>query len=159
MFKMDSENSVAAFLHMAFRIISRVFQFVLSLTVIGLYASTVEEHNYKAAWVFAVVAGTLSALTSAAYFVPKVQSYKFWAWDLILWIFFTGVFGSMGKIYIHPTGSSSRRKSLMKDTKMRNAVWVDCVLMILWFSTGVFGILVWLHRRRQNKKDMGAAHV
>ena len=71
------------------RAIIRFFQFVLAITVAGLYG--VDLHAAQKAhvgadgkWVFAEVVAGLAAFTCIVYAIPFIKSYWFWAWDLIL---------------------------------------------------------------------------
>ena len=71
------------------RVVIRFFQFVLALTVAGLYG--VDLHAAHKAhvgadgkWVFAEIMAGLSAVTCIIYGIPFLKSYWFWAWDLIL---------------------------------------------------------------------------
>lgn len=71
------------------RIFLRFFQFVLALTVAGLYG--VDLHHADKVngytdgkWVYAEVVAGLSAFTVIVYGIPFIKSYWFFAWDWIL---------------------------------------------------------------------------
>jgi len=71
------------------RTILRFFQFVLALTVAGLYG--VDLHAAQKAhvgadgkWVFAEVVAGLSAVSCILYGIPFLKSYWLWAWDFCL---------------------------------------------------------------------------
>ena len=71
------------------RVLLRFLQFVLALTVAGLYG--VDLHKASKAhvgsdgkWVFAEVVAGLAAVTCIVYAVPFLKSYWFWAWDCVL---------------------------------------------------------------------------
>jgi hypothetical protein len=71
------------------RIILRFFQFVLALTVAGLYGIDLHHAHQKGAytdgkWVYAEVCAGLSAVTVLVYAIPFLKSYLFAAWDLCL---------------------------------------------------------------------------
>lgn len=71
------------------RLVVRFFQFVLALTVAGLYgvdlhAASKAHVGADGKWVFAEVMAALSAVTCIIYGIPFLKSYWFWAWDLIL---------------------------------------------------------------------------
>ena len=68
----------------------RSLQFVFGVAVIGLYAQNIDharkhdgDHVQKK-WTFAVVIGTLSAITTLVYVVPKLKSYWAFGWDWAL---------------------------------------------------------------------------
>ncbi len=67
----------------------RFFQFVLAITVCGLYgvdlnAAHKEDKYVDSKWAYAVAVGALSAVTALVYVVPKLKSYYAFGWDLIL---------------------------------------------------------------------------
>ncbi len=71
------------------RLILRFFQFVLAITVAGLYG--VDLHNAKNAgaytdgkWVYAEVVAGLSAVTVLIYGIPFFKSYWAFFWDWVL---------------------------------------------------------------------------
>jgi hypothetical protein len=71
------------------RVFLRFLQFVMAITVIGLYgqdlanASKVGKYA-DSKWVYAVVVASLSALTTLIYFIPLIKSWAFFAWDYVL---------------------------------------------------------------------------
>ncbi|CCF37660.1 hypothetical protein CH063_01736 [Colletotrichum higginsianum] len=91
--------------YLAFSVL-HFFQFVLAVTVCGLYA--VDLNNARShgdytdgKWVFAVVVGTLSAVTALLYFIPFVLRFAIvWVWDAILFILWIAVFGLFGSVCI-----------------------------------------------------------
>lgn len=149
----DGVSSTSGMVHLIFRMVARILQFVLSLTAIGLYASELKANDYSVRYEYAVVVGVLSAITSMVYLIPQVKSFLAFAWDFLLFIFWIGVFGSMGRYFINPKSKTSAH-----DQKQRHAVWVDAVLMILWFITFCAGGFVFFRHRRA-KSVSGAAHV
>jgi hypothetical protein len=71
------------------RLILRFFQFVLALTVAGLYGIDLHHAHQKGAytdgkWVFAEVVAGLSAFTVLVYGIPFLKSYWAFGWDWIL---------------------------------------------------------------------------
>lgn len=89
------------------RIVLRFLQFILAITVAGLYGVDL-AHAHKAGaytdgkWVFAEVVAGMAAVTvlvyAACFFVP---SEKFFAWDWVMFILWTALFG----MYIPPLPS------------------------------------------------------
>lgn len=70
----------------------------------------------------------------------------------ILW---TALFGIFGKIYIpdHPTPEQGGQR------RMKSAVWVDLINMLLWLVTCIYGIVIWMRRRNNTTLHTGRAHV
>ena len=88
-FKETASNSAGGFVPFVVHTILRFFQFVLALTVIGLYGTDLNEarkrHVYAdGKWVYAEVVGVLAALTALVYMVPFIKSYMVFGWDTIL---------------------------------------------------------------------------
>jgi len=138
----------------------RFFQFVLALTVCGLYAVDL-HHAHKAGvgadgkWVYAEVVGALAAFTALLYIIPFVLRVPFvWAWDVIMFILWIALFGLFGKMYIHenPEGDSGIKR-------MKNAVWVDLVNALLWFFSAAVMVAYWFGNRDKRSTFTGRAHV
>ncbi|KAK5999669.1 hypothetical protein QM012_005326 [Aureobasidium pullulans] len=135
----------------------RVLQFVLAITVAGLYGYDLDNarkaHVYAdSKWTYAVVVAALSAI-SVFFFLFK-YSLRFF-WDAVMLILWAVVFGIFGKMYIndHPTPHQSGQ------IRMKNAVWVDLANLILWFITFIWDLI--LHFTRMDKMTLhtGRAHV
>lgn len=67
----------------------RFFQFVLALTVLGLYGQDIDGQRKYAGradgrWVFAEVVAGLSAITALIFAVPFFKTYKAFGWDVLL---------------------------------------------------------------------------
>ena len=85
-YKGESAASGAA---LAIRFVLRLFQFVLALTVCGLYGTDLHHASQAGAgadskWVYAVVIGSMSTITVIVYGVPYVKTYLFFGWDAML---------------------------------------------------------------------------
>ena len=142
------------------RLFLRFFQFVLALTVCGLYAIDLHAGNQAGTpadgkWVYAVAIGGISAVTCLVYAIPMFKSYWAFGWDWILFVLWTAVFGLFGKIYIpaHPKASQDRQ------VRMKNAVWVDLACMLLWLVTAVYSTLIWFRGRNSRSLHTGRAKV
>jgi hypothetical protein len=71
------------------RLVSRIFQFVLAITVSALYGIRVDaerkaHHSIPSQWLFAEVVAGVSALTCIVYMMPGFKAYLFFLWDLVL---------------------------------------------------------------------------
>lgn len=136
-----SHLTVASF----FRLLLRFFQFVLGITVIALYAQDLDNARKQgkyvdSKWVWAVVCGSLGAITAL---VGVVSVWFFCVVDFIVFLCYLVAFGIFGSMYIseNPEGNSGI-------TRMKNAVWVLLTNMLLWFITMVWGVvLFWKHRK------------
>ena len=144
------------------RLFIRFFQFLLAITVAGLYG--VDLHNANKAnkytdakWVFAEVVAGLSAVTVLVYCIPVVlRLQRFWAaWDLVLFILWASVLGVFGSIYIGAKPSPQQGGQ----RRMKNAVWVDLTNMLLWLVTTAYGIIIWLRASNTRTLHTGRAKV
>jgi hypothetical protein len=145
----------------ALRILLRLFQFVLGLTIIGLYAVDLDRarraHKYvDSKWVWSVVCGTLGALVSLAFMLPLVKAWFFFYIDAVVWLCYLVAFGIFGKMYIPEDAEGNSGVQ-----RMKNAVWVLLTNMLLWFGTAVYGAAVfWKNRKaRTSLTGRGAQHV
>jgi len=140
------------------RIVLRFLQFVLAITVAGIYGADLHaaaQHgaSANASWVYAVVVAGMSAITVMVFVAPVVKSLVFWFWDLILFVLWVAVFGRFASIYLHYRPAVVNGKVSTgpgpNPTIMHHAVWVDLVNMLLWFITGTWGAVVFAMRRRR----------
>lgn len=135
-------------------------QFVLALTVCGLYGVDLHRANkagvyIDSKWVYAEVVGALSAFTAILYFIPFiVRFWLVWAWNLVLFILWIALFGVFGKMYINenPEGDSGTQR-------MKNAVWVDLVSALLWLILAVAAFGYWWGHKERHTRFTGRATV
>lgn len=131
----------------------RFLQFVLAVTVAGMYGSRIQaEHqaggHASSQWTFAVVVGGIAAITAVVYQLPLVKSHIFFAWDCILFILWIAVFGTFAQIYIHRPNDVASEFEGTHTQFMKNAVWVDLVNLLLWFITAIYGGIKFLQSRK-----------
>jgi hypothetical protein len=71
---------------------------------------------------------------------------------LVIFILWCAVFGIFGKMYIHenPEGNGDI-------TRMKNAVWIDLVNLLLWFVGTVFGAAYWWAHKERHSRFTGRA--
>jgi len=144
----------------AIRIFIRLCQFFLGIAVIGIYAQDLNNARKRSKyvdskWVWAVVCGTLSAITSAIFMSP-IKSWFFFAADAFLFICYLVAFGIFGKMFIpeNPEGNSGI-------VRMKNAVWVLLTNMLLWLITACYGAVVFWKSRKASTSftGRGTQHV
>jgi len=145
----EISSSTPRSVHTIPRAILRLLQFALALTVCGLYGTDIQNGNkeHQSAdpkWLYAVVIGGLSVVTSLIYGIPLVKSYLFFGWDTILFVLWIAVFGIFGKMYLHedPEGNAGVQR-------MKNAVWVDLVNVFLWLISAIYGAILFKGRFRR----------
>jgi hypothetical protein len=100
----------------------------------------------------------LSAITALVYAVLPLIISSFttailFAWDAILFILWIAVFGLFGSMYINqdPRGDGGI-------SRMKNAVWIDLINMLLWLVSAIVGgIGFWRWRKGNRSLHTGRA--
>ena len=133
------------------RLIIRILQFVMGLTVIGLYAHDLRKASEAHVpanrnWVYAVVVGTLSCVTSLIFLIPILKAWMFFAWDAFLWLLWIILFGIFGKLFIGEKADGDKGIQ-----RMKNAVWIDLINVVLWLSTAIYGAWVFMKYWKERK--------
>lgn len=67
----------------------------------------------------------------------------------------TALFGLFGNIYIKDKPTPEQKGQI----RMKNAVWVDLVNMLLWLITFAYGLVIWFRRRQTRSTYTGRAIV
>lgn len=68
----------------------------------------------------------------------------------ILWV---AVFGVFGKLYV------DEEPDRLGIQRMRNAVWIDLINMLLWFISIVYSLTMFIQNRRHRTLHTGRATV
>lgn len=159
-FSGSSDVSTGSKLNLALRLTVRFLQLVLALTVAGLYGVDLDNarkaHVYAdGKWVYAEVVAALAAITAILFMaIPQIKSWFLWIWDAVLFLLWTALFGLFGNMYIKEKAEGDTGVQ-----RMKNAVWVDLVNMLLWFLTAVAGAVLFLKERRGRTLHTGRAQV
>lgn len=181
----------------------RFLQFVLGLTVIGLYGRDIHHNDKEQSWhakcYFALTAAGLATITAVMYLlVPhclrRTSSasnhaviFPQFGWEVVLCILWLTIFGMFGRLFIgvYPasesgshkrdgsssssasasssssgnTGSSSTAAPVNAEMidRMRHAVWVDLVNLVLWVITASWILLRWFKGKQAAGSARGAA--
>ncbi|KAL2689274.1 hypothetical protein Neosp_003326 [[Neocosmospora] mangrovei] len=128
--------------------------------------------------VYAVVVGSISAVTCVVYFVPfilRIAGVVVAIWDFILfilWIALFGVFGKCRRSTAAFDGSSADssvtrvQMYISEDAegdsdvqRMKNAVWVDLASALLWLIATLAALGYWWKHRDTRSRFTGRAHV
>ena len=140
----------------------RSLQIIFALAVVGLYAQDLNKARKlgkysDSKWGFATAIGVLSAITAALYAVLPLIVRSFttallFGWDFILFILWVAVFGIFGSMYIKEDAEGNG--GVMR---MKNAVWIDLINMLLWFVSGIVGGLGFWRWKKGGKVSHGQA--
>lgn len=75
------------------------------------------------------------------------------AWDAILFILWVAVFGLFGSMFIHENAEMDGGIQ-----RMKSAVWIDLVNLLLWFISAIVGAIgFWKWRRGNTSLHTGRA--
>lgn len=136
------------------------FQFVLALTVAGLYG--VDLDNARKAgkytdgkWVYAEIVAGLSAVTAVLYMVPFILRFAaVTVWSFILFALWIALFGLFGSMYIRENAEGNAGVQ-----RMKNAVWVDLASALLWLIGTVGSAVYWWSHRERHSRFTGRAKL
>lgn len=148
--------------HFIGKIIIRSLQFLMAIVTAGLYSVHLDAQHkagdpYDGQFVFAVVIAAVSALTTVIYGIPLVKSHVLWVWDAVLFLNWITVFGVFGKLFLHRPDGDEYAYQGTHTTRMRHAVWVDLFNALLWFTTAIYGAVVFWKARRAAKINFAPA--
>lgn len=141
----------------------RTFQFVLAVTVAGLYGvdlhhATKTNNHARAEWIYAEFVAAVSAITCIIHCFVTVVHVAWSTWDGVLFVLWLAQVGVFGSIYVSnkPTDDEEFAISIVR---MRAAIWINLINMVLWLTTFVLGI-AWCIRtrkvtRRTDRLDFG----
>ncbi|KAF2264162.1 hypothetical protein CC78DRAFT_553644 [Lojkania enalia] len=139
------------------RLTLRLFQFVMGIVVIGLYAQDLkaarDQGKYvDSKWVWATFVGALSSFLAVVFSLPLIKSWWFFWIDALVWFFWLVVFGIFGKMYIKedPEGN----KGIIR---MKRAVWIDLVNLFLWLISACYGAFIFWKARKARSQYTGRA--
>ncbi|KAL6249964.1 hypothetical protein RBB50_002265 [Rhinocladiella similis] len=131
----------------------RTLQLIQGLVVVGLYGVDLNranrEHKYSdGKWVYAVVVGSLAAVTAVAYglvsvFLQYQTVARLFIWDWILVILWTALSGIFGSMYI-----GEKTEMEWGIHRMKVAVGFDLAGLVLWFITAAMGTWWFFAERR-----------
>jgi len=136
------------------------FQFVLAIAVCGLYGTDLHSaasqgKSSDPKWVYAVVVGALSALTSVLYLIPSILRFAFvWVWNAVLFVLWIALFGIFASMYLHADAQGDAGVQ-----RMKNAVWVDLAGALLWLLAATGAFVYWRGHRERHSRFTGRAKV
>jgi hypothetical protein len=147
---------VGVYLKIAFRFL----QFVLGITIFGIYcadlvAAMSKQANPHPAWLFATTVGGLNAVTAVLYLLPCFHSYLFFWWDWVLVVLHAALIGVFGRAYITHKKHTDNPKDFKiygpDFARQRSVAYIDVISGILWLSTAVMSTVIFLKIRRAKK--------
>ncbi|KAF2673084.1 hypothetical protein BT63DRAFT_421274 [Microthyrium microscopicum] len=153
------------------RLLLRLFQFILGLTVCGLYGTDLDvarqaHFPVDSHWAYAVTIGGLSAFVALLFLIPQIPwgaeggaGKVLFAIDGVLALLWVVVFGMFGKMYIGEDPEDTGHGDGPGIVRMKNAVWVDLTCVVLWIATAGWGLFLFLRGRKGRTLHTGRAEV
>ncbi|KAJ5622735.1 hypothetical protein N7490_011340 [Penicillium lividum] len=135
----------------------RPLQFVFAIVVAALYGldlghATKTNNTAPAAWIYAELVVTLSAITCTGYFFVPLIHAAWSTWDGILFVFWLAQTGVFGNMYISNMIDEQYKQATLSIPRMRAAVWIDLINMLLWLMTFILGINCGCRTRRSTRQ-------
>lgn len=131
----------------------RTLQFVFAITVAGLYGvdlayATRTNNTAPTEWVYAEFVAAVSAITCIVHCFVTVVHVAWSAWDGIVFVLWLAQVGVFGTLYSSSVKNKYYENVTLSVPRMRAAVWIDLLNMLLWFATFILGI-AWCCRTRK----------
>ncbi|CAI7637943.1 unnamed protein product [Penicillium manginii] len=139
----------------------RTLQFVFAIVIAALYgvdlahASKTNQHG-QTEWIYAELVVVFSAITCAVHCFVTIVHVAWVTWDTVLFILWMAQVGVFGNIYMrHDSDIQQPYVQVTQSvTRMRAAVWIGFINMLLWLLTTVLGV-AWCIRTRVDSKIHG----
>ena len=133
-------GGAAGTLHLIGRIALRALQMIMALVLAAIYgielSAYIDRHDGKphSALVFLEVVAGLSIVTAAVLLLPlKRAGHPIFAWEAILFLFWTALFGTFATRYLHRQCAADDGNC----RKMKATVWIDLFVALLWLISSV----------------------
>ena len=133
----------------------RSLQFVIAIIAAALYGvdlstATHNSAHANSAWVYAELVAGLSLLTCIIRCILSVRKVAWTAWDWVLFVLWAAQAGVFGTMYV--SGHTDLNDGFTTSPqRMKAAVSIDLVNMLLWFATAVHGAAWCISNRRMTR--------
>lgn len=131
----------------------RTLQFLFALVIAILYGIDTRDHASArtSQWIFAIVAAVLSMLSVLLHLFITVTRYGWCAWDWVLAVFWAAVTGVFGTLYL--SGNWEEMEGAPPPSgRMKAAVWLDLISMLLWIATGLLSTIWCCGTRKMRRR-------
>ncbi|KAE8386201.1 hypothetical protein BDV23DRAFT_187498 [Aspergillus alliaceus] len=130
----------------------RTLQFTFAVIISALYGvdlanATKTNTHASSEWIYAEFVAAVSALTCIIHCFVTVIHVAWSAWDAVLFVLWLAQVGRLGSIYVSDV-QGEYEDATMSITRMRVAVWIGLVNMVLWLGTTVLGV-AWCVRTKK----------
>lgn len=133
----------------------RTLQFVFAIVIAALYgvdlAHASKHHLHgQTEWIYAEFVVALSAITCAVHCFATIVHVAWVTWDTVLFVLWMAQVGVFGNIYIRHDSDIQQPyvEATQSITRMRAAICIGLINMLLWLLTTVLGV-TWCIRTRK----------
>jgi hypothetical protein len=135
----------------------RILQFIFAVVAAGLYGvdlahATKKNARAPAEWVYAEMIICFSAMTCVVHAHTTVKRVVWSLWDGVLFVFWLAQVGVFGTIYYEFPIQPKYEEVTQCVPRMKVAVWIGLINMLLWFSTFVLGVAWCIRARRLTRR-------
>jgi hypothetical protein len=135
----------------------RILQFIFAVVAAGLYGvdlahATKKNARAPAEWVYAEMIICFSAMTCVVHALMTVKRAVWSLWDGVLFVFWLAQVGVFGTIYYESPIRLKYAEATQCVPRMKAAVWIGLINMLLWFSTFVLGVAWCIRARRLTRR-------
>ncbi|KAF3345483.1 PWWP domain-containing protein2 [Verticillium dahliae VDG2] len=140
------------------RTILRTLQFLLALVIAILYGIDTRDDpsTCTSQWIFAIVAAVLSMVTVVLHLFITVTRYGWCVWDWVVAVFWAAITGVFGTLYL--AGQYKQEGLPPASGRMKVAVWLNLVNMLLWIVTGLLST-IWCCGTRKMRRRIEQDHA
>ena len=115
----------------------RTLQVAFALAVVILYAidlktATMQHAQADSSWIFAEVVAGLSIITCGLYSYLTIKHVLWCIWNGVLFILWATTLGRFASLYLSIANESLNGPSTSSVPRMKAAIWIDLVNMLLW---------------------------
>jgi hypothetical protein len=140
-----------------FRATLRISQLVFAVVVAGLYGvdlaqATKTNSRGPTNWIFAEIVACFSILTCVIHAAVTVKRVAWSAWDGVLFVLWLAQVGVFGTTYLSHEIKPEYEAATKSVSRMKAAVWVDLINMLLWFLTFILGVAWCIRARRLSRR-------
>lgn len=140
----------------------RIFQFILAIVTIGLFAADLKDATELSRDIYAIVTAVLSALTCVYHCLATATHGVWYLLDFVLTVLWAALAGAVGTFVLDRQDQMANGFEPVygaRRTRLSAAVAIALLAMLLWFSTVLhgcaWGCSAWRQgRKREDKLDL-----
>ncbi|KAM5355248.1 hypothetical protein ACJ41O_001894 [Fusarium nematophilum] len=136
------------------RAILRTLQCIFAIVAAALYGLDLQQATRDgikpdSSWIYAEFAAGTSMIVCIVHLFFTTEKRRWVVLDAIVFIFWVAQFGVFASAYLDSGNPVENEGFRPSRNRMRAAVWIDMINMLLWLSTTVQGVLRCCGRRKK----------